>query len=115
LRPTSIEKEIFPAMAGEGELFCMELAGFWMDVGQPSDFLTGMCLYLQSLREKKSCLLASGTCFVGNVIVVRILKLTMRIVKVETRKLQTKMYVLLVTQSIIAPYYKQMVQLGELI
>jgi len=48
----------------------MELQGFWMDVGQPSDFLTGMCLYLQSLREKKSDLLASGPGFVGNVIVV---------------------------------------------
>ena len=57
-------------MASEGELHCMELKGFWMDVGQPSDFLTGMCLYLESLREKKSDLLASGPSFVGNVIVV---------------------------------------------
>ena len=22
--------------------------GFWMDIGQPKDFLIGMCLYLQS-------------------------------------------------------------------
>jgi NDP-sugar pyrophosphorylase family protein len=49
LRPTSIEKEIFPVMADEGELHCMELSGFWMDVGQPSDFLKGMCLYLVSM------------------------------------------------------------------
>lgn len=41
LRPTSIEKEIFPSMSQEGELFAMELEGFWMDVGQPKDFLTG--------------------------------------------------------------------------
>jgi mannose-1-phosphate guanylyltransferase len=70
LRPTSIEKEIFPVMAQEGELHCMQLKGFWMDVGQPSDFLTGMCLYLESLKQKKSDLLVSGAGFVGNVIVV---------------------------------------------
>lgn len=41
LRPTSIEKEVFPFMAQEGELYALELQGFWMDVGQPKDFLTG--------------------------------------------------------------------------
>ncbi len=39
-----------------------------MDVGQPADFLTGMCLYLGSLKQKNSSLLASGTSIVGNVI-----------------------------------------------
>lgn len=51
--PTSIEKEIFPAMSKEGQLFTTELAGFWMDIGQPKDYLTGMCLYLNHLREKQ--------------------------------------------------------------
>lgn len=41
LRPMSIEKEVFPMMAKEGELYAMELTGYWMDVGQPKDFLTG--------------------------------------------------------------------------
>lgn len=41
LRPMSIEKEVFPQMAEDGHLFAMELSGFWMDVGQPKDFLTG--------------------------------------------------------------------------
>ena len=41
IKPTSIEKEVFPRQAEEGELYCMELQGFWMDVGQPADFLTG--------------------------------------------------------------------------
>ena len=41
VKPTSIEKEVFPRQAEEGELYCMELQGFWMDVGQPADFLTG--------------------------------------------------------------------------
>ncbi|MEE6519640.1 hypothetical protein FKM82_017338 [Ascaphus truei] len=69
LRPTSIEKEIFPAMAQEGQLCAMELQGFWMDIGQPKDFLTGMCLYLQSVRQKHPERLHSGPGFVGNVLV----------------------------------------------
>jgi mannose-1-phosphate guanylyltransferase len=46
LKPTSIEKEIFPSMAASGELFAMDLKGYWMDIGQPADYLIGMCLYL---------------------------------------------------------------------
>lgn len=41
LKPTSIEKEVFPFMASDKELYAFELSGFWMDVGQPKDFLTG--------------------------------------------------------------------------
>ena len=41
LRPTSIEKEIFPAIAADQQLHSYDLAGFWMDVGQPKDFITG--------------------------------------------------------------------------
>ena len=40
-RPTSIEKEIFPAIAADQQLHSFDLQGFWMDVGQPKDFLTG--------------------------------------------------------------------------
>lgn len=73
LKPTSIEKEVFPFMARDGELHCTELKGFWMDVGQPKDFLTGMCLYLNFLREnpdkKNAQPLAKGPCIVGDVIV----------------------------------------------
>lgn len=41
-----------------------------MDIGQPKDFLTGMCMYLQSLRVQHPERLHSGTGFVGNVLVV---------------------------------------------
>lgn len=69
VKPTSIEKEVFPAMVSEGQLYAMELQGFWMDVGQPKDFLTGMCLYLQSLRVKRpESLLPQGPGVVGNVL-----------------------------------------------
>jgi mannose-1-phosphate guanylyltransferase len=59
-KPTSIEKEIFPAMAAENQLFSFTLKGFWMDVGQPKDFLTGTCLYLAHMHETSPNTLASG-------------------------------------------------------
>jgi len=33
LRPCSIEREIFPQMASELDLYQMELPGYWMDIG----------------------------------------------------------------------------------
>jgi mannose-1-phosphate guanylyltransferase len=51
LQPTSIEQEVFPKMCEDGDLFAMELQGFWMDVGQPKDYITGMCKYLTHLYE----------------------------------------------------------------
>ncbi|PVU90932.1 hypothetical protein BB559_004367 [Furculomyces boomerangus] len=59
LRPTSIEKEIFPAMAANEQLHTFDLEGYWMDVGQPKDFIAGTCLYLSSLAKKQPELLAS--------------------------------------------------------
>jgi len=72
LRPTSIEKETFPAMAEAGQLYAMELKGFWMDVGQPKDFLSGMAKYLGSLEHRDvedKKLLATGPNFIGPVMV----------------------------------------------
>ncbi|KAI5847323.1 mannose-1-phosphate guanyltransferase [Morchella snyderi] len=61
LRPTSIEQETFPAICADGELHSFDLEGFWMDVGQPKDFLTGTCLYLSSLAKKNSKLLTPAS------------------------------------------------------
>ncbi|TYZ66339.1 hypothetical protein PybrP1_005487 [[Pythium] brassicae (nom. inval.)] len=70
LRPTSIEKEIFPQMAAEGNLFSMVLPGYWMDIGQPKDFLTGMCLHLDYLNNAGGDdTLTTGPKFIGNVMV----------------------------------------------
>ena len=72
LRPTSIEQETFPAICADGQLHSFDLEGFWMDVGQPKDFLSGTCLYLSSLAKKGSKKLAPpGTPYVygGNVLV----------------------------------------------
>lgn len=88
-------------MAKESQLYAFELSGFWMDIGQPKDFLTGtftypikfnifllgafftklnvlagMCLYLNSLRQKGSNALYTKSAdntdtssIVGNVLV----------------------------------------------
>ena len=41
LKPTSIERDIFPLIAADKKLFSMVLQGYWMDIGQPKDYLTG--------------------------------------------------------------------------
>jgi len=69
LRPTSIEKEVFPLMADEGQLFALVLPGYWMDIGQPKDYLTGMGLHLAALRKHSPERLASGEGVRGNVLI----------------------------------------------
>ncbi|RID61455.1 hypothetical protein BRARA_E00601 [Brassica rapa] len=69
LRPTSIEKETFPKIAAAQGLYAMVLPGFWMDIGQPRDYITGLRLYLDSLRKKCPAKLTTGPDIVGNVLV----------------------------------------------
>jgi len=60
-KPTSIEKETFPELANDQQLHAMDLEGFWMDVGQPKDFLSGTCLYLSYLTSQNSKLLTPAS------------------------------------------------------
>eukprot|EP00048_Salpingoeca_helianthica_P011123 m.159615 g.159615 ORF g.159615 m.159615 type:complete len:363 (+) comp15184_c2_seq1:64-1152(+) len=72
LQPTSIEKEIFPKMAAEHQLYAQDLPGFWMDVGQPPDYITGVGLFLSFMRKAHPETLATakdGYEIVGDVIV----------------------------------------------
>lgn len=69
LKPTSIEKETFPAMASAKQLYAIELDGYWMDVGQPGDFLKGMSLFLNWTRKINNQSLAQGEGIVGNVLI----------------------------------------------
>lgn len=62
-------------MVTYNELFAFELQGFWMDVGQPKDFLTGMCFYLNHLKHKKTSALHQASYVVGNVLLVRYIAL----------------------------------------
>lgn len=50
-RPCQLETEIFPVLADEGLLYAKNLDGYWMDVGNPKDFMIGTKLYLQYLRD----------------------------------------------------------------
>lgn len=57
-------------MAKEGELYAMTLDGFWMDIGQPKDFLLGTSLYLDSLRANNPKMLSEESNTIGNVLIV---------------------------------------------
>jgi len=58
LRPTSIEKETFPAMAADGDLFAMDLKGasddFWTQKACPNVLLCDLLLVLGISSVKKS-------------------------------------------------------------
>ncbi|KAF6779221.1 hypothetical protein AHF37_02063 [Paragonimus kellicotti] len=70
MRPTSIEKEIFPLMAKAQQLYCLTLPGFWMDVGQPNDFLVGTNLYLMHMSQSlDKAILACGPHIQGHVLI----------------------------------------------
>ena len=66
-RPTSIEREIFPAMASEKKIYQMVLPGYWMDIGQPKDYLSGQTLHLQSLTTLGPEQLYKAANITGNV------------------------------------------------
>jgi mannose-1-phosphate guanylyltransferase len=67
----SIERQIFPELVIQKSLFSFVLPGYWMDVGQPKDFLKGTVLHLKSLRNHaSSCTeLATGPNIKGNVFI----------------------------------------------
>eukprot|EP00879_Flechtneria_rotunda_P009941 GHRR01010396.1.p1 GENE.GHRR01010396.1~~GHRR01010396.1.p1 ORF type:complete len:329 (+),score=90.47 GHRR01010396.1:1003-1989(+) len=69
LRPTSIEKEVFPHVAADGQLFAFTLGGYWMDVGQPKDYLKGLTLHLDSLNIHNPSALYNTPGVTGNVLV----------------------------------------------
>ena len=48
----------------------LSFEGYWMDVGQPKDFLSGMVLHLNSIKSKTPELLYQGPGVRGNVLVV---------------------------------------------
>ncbi len=57
-------------MAEERQLYAMVLPGFWMDIGQPPDYLVGMRLYLASRAARAGAELTTGENIRGAVIVV---------------------------------------------
>jgi len=69
LRPTSMEKEVLPALAAEEQLYSMPLDGYWMNIKTPKNFLHGTSHYLSHLRLHKPQSLAQESIATGNVIV----------------------------------------------
>jgi NDP-sugar pyrophosphorylase family protein len=51
-RQVSIERQVFPLLAQDGELFGYEFKGMWLDIGEPTDFLKGNKLLLNSELKK---------------------------------------------------------------
>lgn len=47
-------------MAAEKTLYQMELPGYWMDIGQPKDYLSGQKMYIRSEKEKLSGLVTGN-------------------------------------------------------
>jgi mannose-1-phosphate guanylyltransferase len=56
-------------MAKDGELHAMDLPGYWMDVGQPKDYLIGLGLYLKNLSDKQPKMLTHNDGIKGNVLI----------------------------------------------
>jgi mannose-1-phosphate guanylyltransferase len=59
-------------MSQDGALFAMDLDGFWMDVGQPKDFLAGLKLYLAVAARRSPELFHPGSkesCVSGHVLI----------------------------------------------
>lgn len=69
LRPSYLEKDVFPILAEEGQLYCLSLKGFWMDIGHPKDYMIGTRFYLQFMKEQGSEELAKGDNIIGNVLI----------------------------------------------
>ena len=52
-RPVSIEHEIFPKLAEEGKLHGYDFQGYWIDIGEPNDYLKANQLLLDIEIEKE--------------------------------------------------------------
>ena len=58
-------------MTEENDLYALELQGFWMDVGQPKDYLLGMAKYLTALEKRADpTLTLKSKTIVGPVLIV---------------------------------------------
>lgn len=68
--PTSIERHTFPKMVQSDDLFAFSMPGFWMDIGQPRDYLTGTTKYLAHLTTtNKAAMSPTSASIKGNVLI----------------------------------------------
>ncbi len=69
LSPVSDMVQFLQSLVDDRRFFALKLNHYWMDIGQPRDFLKGTELYLDYLRKTSPHLLATGAGVVGNVLV----------------------------------------------
>jgi len=72
-RPVSIEREVFTALTRDNKLFGYELDGLWIDIGEPSDYLKGNRLLLDSELKNgsvSSSVKLEGTVEIKNPVVI---------------------------------------------
>ena len=60
-------QDVFPKVSALNKLYAMVHRGYWMDVGQPRDFLAGISVYLRHRREDLSQLGTLACQQIGNV------------------------------------------------
>ncbi|RHX99602.1 hypothetical protein DYB25_008083 [Aphanomyces astaci] len=60
LRPTSMEQEVFPQMAAEGNLFAMLMPGYWQDVGEPKCRVEGLTVLGEDVQVKDEKFINGG-------------------------------------------------------
>lgn len=65
----SMEKEVLPVMAQEGELYAMPLIGYWMDIGDPKHHLLGAQHALAHARAAAPASLSTHAAVVGDALV----------------------------------------------
>ncbi|KAM0679942.1 hypothetical protein GINT2_001883 [Glugoides intestinalis] len=53
LRNTSIEHEVFPKLVEGGRLDAFVFEGYWMDIGQPRDYLEGQMLAIKAMKKSE--------------------------------------------------------------
>jgi len=51
-KKVSIERDVFPKLAEEDQLYNFEITGIWKDVGKPHDLLKGNILYLKDYLKR---------------------------------------------------------------
>lgn len=50
--PVSLERDIFQSMCDAGQMYSCPYNGYWMDLGQPLDFIKALSLYLPTCSEE---------------------------------------------------------------
>lgn len=68
-KPASMEKEILPLMAQEGELYCLPLPGYWLDIGSPKNHLLGAQMRLKHLRNTDPSSLSTHPSVIGDCLI----------------------------------------------